>query len=130
MSNKTIMVTGGAGYIGSHIVRGLKDAARNVVVYDDLRLGHREAVPNGVDLVVGADREADTVADDRFVLRNEAQELEGLHILFIARPHPSTAIVPQRVGNDLQKIEGVQVLTNELGECVLERQPHAETRDS
>jgi len=39
-----IMVTGGAGYIGSHIVRTRVESGREVVVLDDLSEGHREAV--------------------------------------------------------------------------------------
>jgi UDP-glucose 4-epimerase len=39
-----ILVTGGAGYIGSHIVRRLVEAGRDVVVLDDLSEGHRAAV--------------------------------------------------------------------------------------
>jgi UDP-glucose-4-epimerase GalE len=40
----TVLVTGGAGYIGSHAVKALAAAGRRVVVYDDLSAGHREAV--------------------------------------------------------------------------------------
>lgn len=40
----TILVTGGAGYVGSHVVRHLSDAGRDVVVLDDLSFGHRGAV--------------------------------------------------------------------------------------
>ncbi|HOC17584.1 MAG TPA: UDP-glucose 4-epimerase GalE [Vicinamibacterales bacterium] len=47
-----VLVTGGAGYIGSHAVKALCEAGRRVVVYDDLSEGHRAAVP-GVDLVEG-----------------------------------------------------------------------------
>lgn len=39
-----VLVTGGAGYIGSHIVRRLVEAGREVVVLDDLSEGHRAAV--------------------------------------------------------------------------------------
>lgn len=39
-----ILVTGGAGYVGSHIVRSLADSGRDVIVLDDLSLGHRAAV--------------------------------------------------------------------------------------
>jgi UDP-glucose-4-epimerase GalE len=39
-----ILVTGGAGYIGSHAAKALVDAGRRVVVYDNLSAGHREAV--------------------------------------------------------------------------------------
>jgi UDP-glucose 4-epimerase len=38
-----VLVTGGAGYVGSHVVRTLQDAAREVVVLDDLSFGHRVA---------------------------------------------------------------------------------------
>ena len=43
-----VMVTGGAGYIGSHAVRGLLAAGHHVVVLDNLSRGHREAVPRHV----------------------------------------------------------------------------------
>ena len=40
-----VLVVGGAGYIGSHAVRLLINAGHNVTVYDNLKLGHRQAVP-------------------------------------------------------------------------------------
>jgi UDP-glucose 4-epimerase len=49
----TWLVTGGAGYIGAHIVRHLQESGRDVVVLDDLSSGHREFVPAGVPLVEG-----------------------------------------------------------------------------
>lgn len=42
-----VLVTGGAGYIGSHAVRLLERAGHDVWVYDNLSLGHRAAVPKG-----------------------------------------------------------------------------------
>ncbi|HKC13542.1 MAG TPA: UDP-glucose 4-epimerase GalE [Vicinamibacteria bacterium] len=48
-----VLVTGGAGYIGSHAARELQDAGHDVVVLDDLSAGHRGAVPVGIPLVVG-----------------------------------------------------------------------------
>jgi len=48
-----ILVLGGSGYIGSHTVKRLLAGGEKVVVYDDLRMGHREAVPAGVDVVKG-----------------------------------------------------------------------------
>lgn len=46
-----VVVTGGAGYIGSHAVRALVDAGHAVAVLDDLSEGHEQAVPTGVTLV-------------------------------------------------------------------------------
>ncbi|MGQ9532647.1 MAG: UDP-glucose 4-epimerase GalE [Desulfotomaculales bacterium] len=48
-----LMVTGGAGYIGSHTVRILRARGWDVVVYDDLSTGHSSAVPPDVPLIVG-----------------------------------------------------------------------------
>ena len=58
--SQPILVTGGAGYIGSHTVRLLAGLGRKVVVLDNLVYGHRDAiVDEGVELVVGSvgDRE-------------------------------------------------------------------------
>lgn len=46
----TWLVTGGAGYIGAHVVRALREDGVDVVVLDDLSSGHREFVPDGVPL--------------------------------------------------------------------------------
>jgi len=54
-----IMVTGGAGYIGSVITLRLLEAGHDVVVYDDLSRGHRSAVSPDAELVVGDVRDAD-----------------------------------------------------------------------
>ena len=64
MTRKTILVTGGAGYIGSHVVRQLGEAGERIVVLDDLSTGFRQAVLYG-DLVVGNTGDA-KVLDDIF----------------------------------------------------------------
>ncbi|MGA7077883.1 MAG: UDP-glucose 4-epimerase GalE [Terriglobales bacterium] len=55
-----VLVTGGAGYIGSVVAAELLQAGHTVVIYDNLSRGHRQAVPNHAELVVGdlADRAA------------------------------------------------------------------------
>ncbi|HOU27862.1 MAG TPA: UDP-glucose 4-epimerase GalE [Thermoleophilia bacterium] len=58
-----ILVTGGAGYIGSVIVSRLTARGHHVVVYDDLSRGHRAAVAGGVPLVDGDVRDAGAVRD-------------------------------------------------------------------
>ena len=55
-----ILVVGGAGYIGSHIVRALQQSNRDVVVFDNLEKGHREAIPD-VPLHVGDLRKKEDV---------------------------------------------------------------------
>jgi len=47
MSNKTILVTGGAGYIGSHTVRQLGEAGEQIITLDNLSTGNRKAVLAG-----------------------------------------------------------------------------------
>jgi UDP-glucose 4-epimerase len=49
----TILVTGGAGYIGSHMVHALVDAGESVVVLDNLSTGFDWALPHGAPLIVG-----------------------------------------------------------------------------
>ena len=49
----SVLVTGGAGYIGSHMVRELVDAGEDLVVLDNLSTGRRWAIPGDVPLVVG-----------------------------------------------------------------------------
>jgi len=46
-----VVVTGGAGYIGSHAVRALVESGHSVAVLDDLSEGHPEALPKGVPLI-------------------------------------------------------------------------------
>src|ERR1700740_3290062 len=49
----TVLVTGGAGYIGSHMVRALVDAGESVVVVDNLSTGFSAFLPDGVPLFLG-----------------------------------------------------------------------------
>lgn len=57
------LVTGGAGYIGAHIVRALAEAGLDPVVLDDLSSGHAAFVPEGVPFVQGTILDQQLVAD-------------------------------------------------------------------
>lgn len=59
----TVLVTGGAGYVGSHTVLALLEAGRQVVVIDNLSAGSAEALPRTVPLVLG------DIADEGLVER-------------------------------------------------------------
>ncbi len=55
-----ILVTGGAGYVGSACLRALLKEGHDAVAYDNLIQGHREAVPEGR-LIVGDIRDTDAL---------------------------------------------------------------------
>ena len=67
----TILVTGGAGYIGTHAVLALKQAGYQVIVLDNLSYGHPELVKDvlGVELIVG-DTSDRSLLDRLFASRN------------------------------------------------------------
>jgi UDP-glucose 4-epimerase len=67
MSKPSVLVTGGAGYIGSHAVLALKDAGWRVAVIDDLSTGTRSVVPDGVPFFQGSIAErvlVDSIIDE------------------------------------------------------------------
>jgi len=80
---QSLLVTGGAGYVGSHVVAALVAGGHDVVVFDNLQQGHAQAVVDGARLVVGdlADRAAVKALfrDHRFaaVLHFAANSLVG-----------------------------------------------------
>lgn len=101
------LITGGAGYIGAHVVRDMRASDRHVVVLDDLSTGRADRVPAGVTLI-----KAD-VANRRAVRRALAQyEITGV-MHFAAR---------KRVGESVERpleywaanVGGLQVLLEEM----------------
>ena len=99
----SVLVTGGAGYIGSHMVLALRDAGERVVVLDDLSTGHRDAVPPDVSLVIG------DVADAALVADTVAQHRVSALAHFAAR-----IVVPDSVADPLGYYEANTVKTRAL----------------
>ncbi len=92
MSDKpTILVTGGAGYIGSHAVLALTDAGWPVVVIDNLSTGFRFAIPEGVPLIEADIADQETV---EAVLRD--------HDVRAIMHFAGSIIVPESVENPLK----------------------------
>ncbi|MGF1650756.1 MAG: UDP-glucose 4-epimerase GalE [Hyphomicrobiaceae bacterium] len=87
----TVLVTGGAGYIGSHMVLALLDRGERVVVIDNLSTGFRWAVPPAADLIVG------DVADAACVRAALADHAIDSIIHFAG-----SIIVPESVANPLK----------------------------
>ncbi len=43
----SVLICGGAGYIGSHNVRAFQEHGEDVIIIDSLELGHKESIPEG-----------------------------------------------------------------------------------
>jgi UDP-glucose 4-epimerase len=104
-AQRSILVTGGAGYIGSHVVLQLIEAGERVVVLDDLSTGFREAVL-GADLIVGNVGDRPLVAQ---VLREHDVDTV-MH--FAAR-----TIVPESMADPLRYYGNNTCATRNLLEC-------------
>ena len=92
MSGKfTVLVTGGAGYIGSHAVLALRDAGWPVVVIDNLVTGFRWAVPGDVPFVQAS------IDDEATVARTIAEQRVGAIIHFAG-----SVVVPESVSDPLK----------------------------
>jgi UDP-glucose 4-epimerase len=87
--SKAVLVSGGAGYIGSHVVRALRRRGRRVVVLDSLRTGHRAAVEEG--LLVEGD-----VADQELVKRLVGEHDVGAVLHFAAEILVGESVVDPR----------------------------------
>ncbi|MFI5882256.1 UDP-glucose 4-epimerase GalE [Streptomyces sp. NPDC051554] len=144
----TWLITGGAGYIGAHVVRAMTEAGEQAVVYDDLSTGIAARVPDGVPLVVGstldAERIARTLADQDVTgvvhlagkkqvgesvdlpLHYYRENVEGLRVLLEA---VTTAGVPSFVFSSSAAVYGmpdVELVTEETP-CV-PMSPYGETK--
>jgi UDP-glucose 4-epimerase len=104
----TILVTGGAGYIGSHVVRQLGERGERVVVLDNLSTGFRSAVLHGT-LVVGDNGDRELVGR---LLREHRVET----VMHFA----ANTIVPESVSNPLKYYGNNTCATRSLLQCCSE----------
>jgi UDP-glucose 4-epimerase len=102
---QSVLVTGGAGYIGSHVVRQLTERSERVVVVDNLSTGYRSAVLNAP-LIVGDT--ADRALIDRILAEHRIETV--MH--FAAH-----TIVPESVADPLKYYRNNTCATRNLLEC-------------
>ncbi|MCK0531244.1 UDP-glucose 4-epimerase GalE [Sphingobium agri] len=109
MSEKpTVLVTGGAGYIGSHAVLALRDAGYGVVVIDNLVTGFRWAVPDDVAFVEG------DIADQPLV-QKALRDHDVKAIMHFA----GSVVVPESVENPLKYYHNNSAKTRDLIESAV-----------
>ncbi|NNF94980.1 MAG: UDP-glucose 4-epimerase GalE [Altererythrobacter sp.] len=105
-----VLVTGGAGYIGSHAVLALVDAGWNVAVIDDLSTGFRFAIPDGVPLYEG------DIADAELLARIVAEQGTKAIMHFAG-----SIIVPESVENPLKYYDNNTAKSRTLIENALQQ---------
>ncbi len=108
MSKVPVLVTGGAGYIGSHAVLALKDAGWPVVVIDNLVTGFRFAIPDGVPFYQG------DIADQDLLARIIAEQNIGAIMHFAG-----SIIVPESVSDPLKYYHNNTAKTRSLIEAAV-----------
>jgi UDP-glucose 4-epimerase len=110
LANGAILVTGGAGYIGSHVVRQLGETGEQVVVIDNLSKGFRQAVTAG-DLIIG------DVGDYELVSRLLAEHQVDTVMHFAAH-----TVVPESVALPLKYYGNNTCATRTLLQACIENQ--------
>ena len=107
-SKPSVLVTGGAGYIGSHAVLALKDAGWQVAVIDNLTTGFRFAVPDDVPLYEG------DIEDGELLARIFAEQGTGAIMHFAG-----SIVVPESVENPLKYYHNNTVKSRALIEAAV-----------
>ena len=110
----TVLITGGAGYIGSHAILAFREAGYDVVVLDRLSTGHRSAVPADVPFIRGDAGDLETV-----------QAIIETHSIKSVVHFAGSLIVPESVENPLDYYQNNTVASRNLIEvCVREGVGH------
>jgi UDP-glucose 4-epimerase len=104
----TTLVTGGAGYIGSHFVHTLADLGRPVIVLDNLSTGNRKSIPRSVPLVAG------DVGDEALVAETIAKHNVGSIVHFAA-----STVVPDSIADPLAYYRNNTANARTLIECAV-----------
>src|SRR5258705_13914521 len=104
----TVLVTGGAGYIGSHMVHALRDAGERVVVLDNLSTGFRWALPGDVPLFVGETGDQALVAS-----------VIGAHDVRAIIHFAASIVVPDSMADPLGYYRNNTVNSRTLIECAV-----------
>jgi len=97
--SRHVLVTGGAGFIGSHLARRLVARGHHVVVVDDLSTGRRENVPAGCPLL-----ELD--AGDPATMRQVINQFATLYSISITRDDIDSLITATRIEAEAKKFGG------------------------
>lgn len=108
------LVTGGAGYIGAHIVRALADAGIAPVVVDDLSSGHAAFVPEGVPFVQGTILDRDLLVG---VMREHG--VEG--VIHVAGFKYAGVSVQRPLHTYAQNVEGTRVVLEAMADAGVHR---------
>ncbi|HIG78726.1 MAG TPA: UDP-glucose 4-epimerase GalE [Cycloclasticus sp.] len=108
MKGTSILVTGGAGYIGSHVVKLLGERNENIVVLDDLSTGFEESILQGK-LINGN-------TGDKALVQKILEEYNVESVLHFA----AHTIVPESVENPLKYYQNNTCCTRNLLECCAE----------
>jgi UDP-glucose 4-epimerase len=110
----TWLVTGGAGYIGAHVVRAMAEAGHRVVVLDDLSTGDPARLPAGVTLVRGSTLDQPLIAS---VLR----EHDVTGVLHIAAKKQVGESVEKPLWYYHENVEGLRVVLEAAAEAGVRR---------
>ena len=110
----TWLVTGGAVYIGSHVVAALRDADMACVVLDDLSSGHASFVPADVPFVRGSILDAELV-------RSTLAEHEVTGVIHIAGFKYAGVSVQRPLHTYEQNVTGMAVLLKEMQDAGIDR---------
>ncbi|MBD7957659.1 UDP-glucose 4-epimerase GalE [Microbacterium sp. Sa4CUA7] len=108
------LVTGGAGYIGAHVVRALASAGLAPVVIDDLSSGHASFVPEGVPFVKG------TILDRELVTQTlREHDVEG--VIHVAGFKYAGVSVTRPLHTYEQNVEGTRVVLQAMADAGVDK---------